>query len=121
MTRHREAAAAMLIAVLASVAYLAAGTPEARAEWHYVTSGAALMCCAVWLMMTVRSPVAKVGLAWLAWEQLQVAACGIDSYGLDVPMGSGLCAVQYGNGPYLLALALALMCLPLLRKKRKPK
>lgn len=122
VTRPRlEAAAALLIGVLASVAYLATGTPEARQVWHYVTSGAALMACAVWLAIVVRSPLARVGLCWLAWEQMQVAVCGIGSYGLTVPMGiSGLCVARYGVAPYLVTVALAILYLWSTGRGRRP-
>lgn len=112
MVPRLEAAAALLIGVLASVAYLAAGTPESRQVWHYVTSGAALMLAALWLAIVVRSPLARVGLCWLAWEQLQVAVCGVGSYGLSVPLNvTGLCVARFGVTPYLITVALAILYL----------
>lgn len=106
----RDAIGSVALALLANAAYLLADTPESRHAWHYVTSGAALAIAAVWLAVRLRNPFASVGLAWLAWEQAQVAACGVGGYGLVVPIDvSGLCAYRYGATAYLIGCACAIM------------
>lgn len=107
---NREVVGAIALAVLANGAYLLAGTPESRQEWHYVTSGASLAIAAIWLAIRLRNPFAAIGLGWLAWEQTQVAVCGIGGYDIVVPMDvSGLCAYRYGTTAYLIACACAIM------------
>ena len=99
----------MALAVLACAGYLLA-PPETRHAWHYVTSGASLCIAAVWLIVVLRNPFASVGLAWLAWEQAQVAVCGVGGYELVVPVEvSGLCAYRYGTTAYLVGCACAIM------------
>lgn len=101
---------ALALALLANVAYLAASKGPPQQEWHYVTSGAALCWAALLLLRQAKNPYAAVGFAWLAWEQAQVAVCGIGSYGLQVPSNfSGLCAVQYGRGAYLIGSAVVVI------------
>ena len=105
-----SAALAFALAILANVVYLAASPGEGQQVAHYVTSGAALCVAAVWLCVTVRSPVARIAFAWLAWEQAQVAICGIGSYGIMVGADvSGLCAAQYGRDAYLAGAATAII------------
>lgn len=100
----------MGLALLVNAAYLMADDPVARQMWNYVTSGLGLAIGSVWLIAVLRNPFASVGLAWIAWEQAQVAVCGVYSYELPVPMNvSGLCAYRYGTTAYLIGCACAIM------------
>jgi len=110
MTRiSREAFAAFCLAIFSGCAYLMAHTPELRSELHYVTQGASLAVLAGWLALHgVACRLARVMLWWIVWEQSQVAFCGIAGYGIPVPLGSGLCAVRWGEYPYLIGCLIAL-------------
>jgi len=104
-----EAAAAFCLAIFSGCAYLTAESPAMRSELHYVTQGASLALAAGWLAMSaVTCRIAQIMLWWIVWEQSQVAFCGIASYGIPVPIGSGLCAVRWGEYPYLVGCCIAI-------------
>lgn len=109
MRGWREPLAALALWWLSACAYLLADSPQARAEAHYVTSGAALALLFAACAWGARSVVARVLWCWAAWEQLQVAACGVGAYGISVPLGSGLCLERYGHGPALVLVAVSIL------------
>lgn len=105
----REPLTALALWWLSACAYLLASTPDARAEAHYVTSGAALALMFGGAAWQARHRIARLLWAWAAWEQLQVAACGVRGYGVPVPLGSGLCVEQYGHWPAVALVAVSII------------
>lgn len=96
-------------AARAACAAVPPGVAELRAEWQLVLLAASLAAACGWLFCAVRSPIARVLLAWAAWEAGQMAVCSIGSWGLVVPVGSGLCLERYGYGPTLVLVAASLL------------
>ena len=113
-------AVALVLAITNAPGWIAATAPDLEAaDWlareaHYVAQG--FVACIAFVAWARRAGhwLASGALWWAAWEELQVAICGIGSTGIDVPLGSGLCLVRAGALPYQLAASASIATLGVL-------
>lgn len=99
---------AATLVILSAWLYRWIGSIEAQREVFYVTQGATAAILFAFAARQATSAAAAMLLAYGAWEELQVAVCGVGSYGIEVPLTSGLCVVQYGVVPYAIIAAAAI-------------
>ena len=91
--------------------------PIQRQVWQYVlggVTGAVLFATAGYALsrilaaldaLTVAGRLLVVACFWMSLEDAQMAACGMDSYGILVTGDwSGLCRQRWGDAPYRIAL-----------------
>ena len=97
------------LAAQAACAAAVPGVAELRAEWQLVLIAASLALACGALAWRARTLLARVWLAWAAWEAAQVAVCSAGAWGLIVPAGTGLCLVRYGYGPALVLVAVSVL------------
>lgn len=98
---------ALLLVALCGLLPERAPTSAEASAWHYVAQG--IVACALFALGASRARRATTAavLWWGAFEELQIAACGIGSYGVAVPAGGRLCIERYGAAPYELACSAA--------------
>lgn len=108
---------AATLCILSSWFYRYADTPELRGEVFYVTQG--VVAC--WLFLHAAKGSRKIAallLVYAAWEECQVAVCGIGSWGIHVPALGGLCVSRFGVWPYAALASAAIVYL--WRKHARP-
>lgn len=102
---------ALLVFAVAVGLYQVGGTPELRGELHYITQGAVIAYLLFRELTRNPSPFVRLVLVLGVVEELQVSLCGIGSWGIIVPAGSGLCVEKYGVWPYAITATCSVLYL----------
>jgi hypothetical protein len=102
---------AIALAAFSCLFYQAGQTQESQQEWFYVTQGVTAAILFVYAARKAKPGIAVAALWWGAFEEAQVAACGIGGYGIPVPVGSGLCVERFGMTPYYVGFVLSVIYL----------